>query len=608
MNQKEELRGNILIVDDTLANLDVLAGILRDEGYKVRPAPSGKLALRAIKAEKPDLVLLDIRMPEMDGYEVCRQVKADDEYKDIPIIFISALTDTADKIEAFKVGGVDYVTKPFHAEEVLARVSAHLKLQRTLEALEAARVAAESANVAKSTFLRNMSHELRSPLNIILGYTSLMQQFSRSLPNEQRENLNVILRSGEHLHTMIDNILDLSKIEAGVLDLEMASFDLHHFLDDLEDMFALWASEKNLAFNIQPEENCPKFIRTDAVKLRQILINLLGNAITFTEEGGIILRVGPVGDVDPDIQQTNLVFEIEDSGPGILDDEFDRIFEPFFQGEAGKKAQTGTGLGLAISQEFVQLFGSELIVETTLSQGTQVKFELPVELTTSIAEHQEEDGPQVVALAPDQANYKILIADDKWANRQILFKLLQPMGFDLREARHGAEAVEIWETWQPDLVWIHLRMPVMDGFEATRRIKSAESGQNTVIIAVTASAFDEERATIEAIGSDDFLRRPYRLAQVYEMLEKHLEVKFLYDDDQKTTTSEETVRLDPEALAALPEETLTELSAAVRRLDVDIIEKLITQIKEQDEALGIALDVLTGDFKYDQILEAIQKI
>ncbi len=600
--------GNILIVDDTRANLDVLAGMLREHGYKVRPAPNGRLALRAVNAELPDLILLDIRMPEMDGYEVCRRLKADERFKDIPIIFISALTETADKLEAFRIGGVDYITKPFHAEEVLARVSVHLKLQQTLAELETARSAAEAANVAKSTFLRNMSHELRSPLNIILGYARLMQRFSRSLPNEQRDNLNVILRSGEHLNTLIANVLDLSRIEAGKIELEPHSFDLHHFLVDIEDMFALRASDKSLEFHVEPAENCPQFIKTDPVKLRQILINLLSNALTFTQDGGVVVRTGLAAGKTEIDERVDLFVEVEDSGPGIPPHELDQIFTPFFQGEAGKLAQTGTGLGLAISRDFSKLLGSDLEIETEFGRGTKFHFQIPVEIVADIEDPTDAENQQVVTLAPDQANHKILIADDKWANRQILFKLLQPLGFDLREARNGKEAVEIWQDWEPDLVWLHLRMPVMDGFEATRQIKTVENGPETIVIAVTASAFDEERAIIETIGSDDFLRRPYRLTDVYAMLEKHLQVRFLYDGVEDKPRDEDIAKIPTDSLKKITPEILAELESAIQRLDIEVVEKIIAQIRTQDETLADVLDILSKDFNYDPILAEIRKI
>jgi len=607
MNDRAGHLGDILIVDDTRGNLEVLAEILREQGYRVRPAPSGHLAIRAVRAQRPDLILLDIRMPEMDGYEVCRRIKADDETNDIPIIFISALAETADKLEAFRVGGVDYVTKPFRSEEVLARVDVHLKLQRTLEELQAARVAAEAANSAKSIFLQNMSHELRSPLNIILGYASLMHRYSRSLPTEQRDYLNVIIRSGEHLHALIGNILDLSKIEAGTLELELSSFNLDKMLDDLEDMFALRANEKDVELHIEQADDCPGFIRTDPVKLKQVLINLMSNAVTFTQEGGVVLRVSRSDGSAPQAKKVNLTFEVEDSGSGIPEEELDHIFDSFFQGEGGKKAQSGTGLGLAISQDYVNLLGSELQIETEYGRGTKIHFVLPVEISNAEEEASGEDGLQVVALVSGQRTYKILIADDKWANRQILYKLLQPLGFDLREARHGGEAIEIWEKWKPDLIWMHLRMPVMNGFEATQRIKATERGQETVIITVTASAFDEERAIAESIGSDDFLRRPYRLAQVYAMLKKHLGVRFLYDNTVEVVPSVDRVKIQLDALAALPTELLTELESAVHRLDVYTIEGLITQIKSEDESLAFSLETLTQSFEYDQILDAIQR-
>src|SRR6476661_6378592 len=356
-NQIEENKGNILIVDDTPENLQVLSATLCELGYKVRGVISGKMAIRAARSGAPDLILLDIKMPEMDGYEVCRQLKADPKTSEIPVVFISALDEVLDKLTAFQVGGVDYVTKPFHVAEVLARIEHQLTIQRLKKQLIArnkelqeeiierkkAEEAAAAASLAKSQFVANMSHELRTPLNAILGFTQVMSRDSL-LSHENLENLRIINRSGQHLLELINDVLDLSKIEAGIISLDERSFDLYQLLDTLEEMFQIKADEK---------------------KLRVCLINLLGNAMKFTHDGGRIwLRVS-VESKQPQpaesesypnstsVEPLLILFEVEDTGIGIATAEIDTLFDAFVQTQAGKKTADGTGLGLTITKKYV---------------------------------------------------------------------------------------------------------------------------------------------------------------------------------------------------------------------------------------------------------------
>ncbi|HBY76712.1 MAG TPA: hybrid sensor histidine kinase/response regulator, partial [Cyanobacteria bacterium UBA11148] len=311
-NQDEVIKANILIVDDTPQNLQVLSATLSEQGYKIRGVVKGQMAIRAARSSPPDLILLDIRMPEMDGYQVCEHLKADPQTRDIPVIFISALDDVFDKVKAFTVGGVDYITKPFQVEEVLARVENQLtiqrlskqlqqqnqKLQQEIEERMKAEKAAEAASKAKTEFLANMSHELRTPLNAILGFSQVMSRDS-ALSTEQREYLGIINRSGEHLLELINDVLDLSKIEAGMISLYESNFDLYHLLDNLEEMFEIKAEQKNLQLIFIVPSNVPQYIKSDAKKLRVCLINLLGNAIKFTEYGTVTLRV--TADVATDV-------------------------------------------------------------------------------------------------------------------------------------------------------------------------------------------------------------------------------------------------------------------------------------------------------------------
>src|ERR671933_631213 len=438
-------------------------------------------------------------------------------------------------------------------------------VERTAELAEA-KEKAEVANDAKTTFLANMSHELRSPLNAILGFAQVMTR-SKTLTPEQLENVSIISRSGEHLLTLINQVLDLSKIEAGRITLNENNFDLYRLLDDLEDMFQLKADDKHLELLIDRTPDVPRYVRTDEVKLRQVLINLLNNALKFTTEGGVSVRVdrtlnverllaqGDVANVEgsedssnlqlanlqpstqTNLQSSTLTFEVEDTGPGIAPDELDSLFEAFVQTTTGTEAQEGTGLGLPISRKFVQLMGGEIMVSSEVAHGTLFKFDITVSVVDATDLESKQPTRRVIALEPNQPRYRILIVDDKPLNRQLLVKLLNPFGFELREASNGKQAVEIWDEWEPHLIWMDMRMPVMDGYEATKQIKSTTKGQATAVIALTASTLEEERGVVTSAGCDDFLRKPFREADIFEMMNKHIGVCYVYDEPTDSTQS-----------------------------------------------------------------------
>jgi len=389
--------------------------------------------------------------------------------------------------------------------------------------LKRSKEAADAANQAKSAFIANMSHELRSPLNAILGFTQIMTR-SQTLPKEHQESVSIINRSGEHLLTLINNVLDLSKIEAGRVTLNPKNFDLHRLLDDIHDMFQLKAADKGLHLSLEPAPNLPRYIRTDEVKLRQILINLINNALKFTQQGGICVR-------SQSMNNSKIAFEVEDTGPGIAPEDLKTLFEAFSQTESGKQSQEGTGLGLSISRQFVQVMGGEMHVSSTLGKGTIFTFEIAYEeVEVTEIENQQVNQRRIIGLEPDQPRYRILIVDDKSINRQLLVKLLNPLGFELNEASNGKEAVEMCEQWQPHLIWMDMRMPVMNGFEATQKIKATTAGQATAIIALTASVLEEERAVVVSAGCDDFLRKPFREDDIFKMMEQHLGVRYVYED------------------------------------------------------------------------------
>jgi len=402
--------------------------------------------------------------------------------------------------------------------------------------LAIAKEKAEVANFAKSTFIANMSHELRSPLNAILGFSQVMTR-SQTLPPEHQDNVSIITRSGEHLLTLINQVLDLSKIEAGRTILIEKNFDLYRLLDDLEDIFHLKAEDKRLQLLFERTPDLPRYICTDEVKLRQVLINLLNNAIKFTQEGGVSVRVRSVmgnGSLVIENGEENshyqLHFEVEDTGLGIALEELDSLFEAFVQTQTGKDAQEGTGLGLPISRKFVQLMGGEMSVSSEVGRGTLIKFAIQVSVVDAADIETKQPTRRVIALEPNQPRYRILIVDDKPINRQLLIKLLNPLGFELREASNGKETIEVWNSWEPHLIWMDMRMPVMDGYEATKQIKATTKGQATAIIALTASALEEERAVVLSAGCDDFLRKPFREADIFAIMNKHIGVRYIYED------------------------------------------------------------------------------
>jgi predicted ATPase/signal transduction histidine kinase/CheY-like chemotaxis protein len=489
--------------------------------------------------------------------------------------------------------------------------------ERTAE-LAKAKEAAEVANQAKSTFLANMSHELRSPLNAILGFSQLMIR-SQTLPSEHVENAGIITRSGEHLLTLINQVLDLSKIEAGRTTLNEKNFDLYRLLDDLEDMFQLKADDKGLQLICDRPWRCasrnrapdvPQYVRTDEVKLRQVLINLLNNAIKFTSEGGVSVKVNnQKSKVKSEAEkQTTISFEVEDTGAGIAPEELDSLFEAFVQTKTGKESQEGTGLGLPISRSFVQLMGGEMTVSSEVGRGTTFKFDITVGIVDATDIETKQPPRRVIALEPNQPRYRILIVDDKPTNRQLLIKLLNPLGFELQEASNGTEAVEIWETFEPHLIWMDMRMPVMDGYEATKRIKGTTKGQATAIIAITASVLEEERAVVLSAGCDDFVRKPFREDDILTTMNKHIGVRYVYQDTTPSAahSSDDSSILKPESFQTLPQEWVNNLQQALFQGDLDLLAAIIQQIRAENAQLAGAIARCVDNFEFDKILKLIQ--
>ena len=385
---------------------------------------------------------------------------------------------------------------------------------------------AEEANRAKSVFLANMSHELRTPLNAILGFSGILKK-TRDVTEEQKKSLNIISDSGEHLLNLINNVLDFSKIEAGHMIKEDAELNLYNLMYELESLMSVRIKEKGLSFFLKISDDLPRCVIVDAGKLRQVLINLIANAIKYTNSGGVSVRAGIAKQESQDIML--LRFEVEDTGIGIRDEDKEIIFSSFEQVDDQPLAEAGTGLGLAISKQFVELMGGQIGVTSEPGEGAVFYFNVPIKTAQlSDMSPDEQQFERVSGLVEGQQQYRLLLAEDKLENRLLLHKLLEPLGFELRDAINGKEAVTIVKEWRPHLVWMDIRMPVMDGKEATRQIRNTIPGHNTKIIAITSHALEEERIEILESGCDDCIRKPYHDTEIFDSLSKHLGIRFQY--------------------------------------------------------------------------------
>jgi len=835
-------QAEILIVDDDPINLQVLDNYLSLSDYRVTQATSGSSAL-ALLAEgyQPDLVVLDVMMPRMTGYEVTKTIRSDKTRDRLPIILLTAKSLIKDEVVGLNAGANDYLTKPVVKETLLARIDTQLMLrqeslerqqaqaerlqfateleaknrellvaqaslanynrtleeqveertavlaesQRTLatlmsnlpgmayrclnnrdwstvfvsegcqdllgylpeelskveddgkirfgdlihsedeernwqeiqdaiaqkrsfqvvyrlrlprldstkwvweqgeavfdasgkvqfvegfiidmsdriltqQALEAsneelqgliaqleiaqtdlrvARDKSEAANSAKSSFLANMSHELRTPLNSIIGFTQLLER-DRSLQPQQQERIRIINRSGEHLLALINNILDISKIEAGKITLNEKDFNLHALLDDVMSLFDLKTHRKGIQLLLEKEASVPQFIHADDGKIRQVLTNLIANGVKFTQQGQVKLSVR--AGFDPDDEQNSekkdeapieqnsenrfdqdalwLEFAVEDTGVGIADADQNQLFVPFEQADAGRSQRQGTGLGLSISQQFVALMGGEITVESTPGEGSCFRFQSRVGAATA-PETLLNRQLKVVGIAPAQPEYRLLAVDDLPDNLQLLSELLTSVGFSVRQAKNGAEAVDIYRTWQPHLIWMDLLMPVMDGYEATKRIRelqklrmhdatlAADSRQYPVIVALTASVLKEKKAEILNSGFDAYMVKPYQVVDIWAQLRQRLGVEFLYED-MPIATAESDVAGGLMSMQAneLSEAWLRSLRQAASELKGKQVQQLIESLPSEHAEIARQLSRFAEAYQFNKICEWINSL
>lgn len=508
----------ILIVDDVQLNLDLMKDILSDQEYQIATAINGKSALAKARAHKFDLILLDVVLPDIDGFEVCSILKSNPQTQDTPIIFLTAKREKDNIVRGFQLGAVDYIPKPFSKEELLARVNLHLSLRKAQFELIQSKENAEASAKAKGIFLANISHEIRTPMNGIVGMIDILKR--TKLTVEQLEYIDIIGISGENLLMIINDVLDFSKIEAGQVTFEKIIFKLTDEINEVTKILRFKAMQKGLSLSFQVEPEVPEFLIGDPLRLKQVLINLCNNSIKFTAEGFVRIKVSLVNKNDEFVR---LNFEVQDSGIGISPENQSKLFKSFSQAETSTtRKYGGTGLGLAISKNLVQLMNGEIGIISEEGHGAIFHFDAEYGInheTLSIAESKELDS----TLSLDK-KFKILLAEDNVINQKIAILNLEKLGHSVIVVSDGIQAVESFIRESPKVILMDIQMPGMDGIEATVKIREWELQHKVVnrvsIVAMTGNIMESDKMLFAKAGMDDFLGKPFNLHDLIHLLHR----------------------------------------------------------------------------------------
>lgn len=562
-------------------------------------------AMQKIGSVSYDIVLLDLTLPDSTGIATVERVRTVAGIT--PIIVLTGQSDTEFGLSTLKAGAADYLVKGDFGYDGLARTIFYTLHRATLERelaehrfhleelveqrtaeLALAKEAAEAANRSKTAFLANMSHELRTPLNAILGFAQLMER-DPVLDARHHQELQTINRSGRHLLALINDVLEIARIEAGRTTVQNKAFDLSDMLRVVEDMMRLRAKAKGLAFVVEQHGELPFSVVGDAQHLRQVLINLLGNAVKFTGQGSVTLRLTALDD--------RVRFEVADTGLGIAPDEQQCIFQAFYQTDIGAALGEGAGLGLTISREFVRLMGGEISLESHLGQGSVFSFSLPLPATELV----EAGMPhaRVLGLQAGQTPVRILVAEDAADSRDLIVRLLESVGFEVRAVENGERAVDSFKTWHPHFIWMDIRMPVMDGYEATRQIRALPGGDGVKIVALTASVFQERLGDILEAGCDDILSKPFEEEHLFRVMAQLLNLQYRYAETEPIIS----LNTDLDLTAVTPELRLA-IKRAAEELDPGAFASIVEQLQRHHPKLAAELELQVREFRFEQIQRA----
>ncbi len=718
MNFKKKIKGKILIIDHYLENLDFLDRILTEKGYEVNKVTNSKIALMIIKTEAPELILLNIVMPEIDAYQLCKQLKNNPKTASIPIIFMNSIDETIDKIKVFEVGGADYITKPFQVEEILVKIHHHLtllQLQRQLEkqnqklqqsqndllaitnnmsngiiiadgrkkiiflnaatekllgtseedlrgkqiklnlqlkqqeikikhysgkklilkvkkqeiiwhnnlayliiliniskykqnemALFQAKKAAEAANFTKSSFLASMNHELRTPLNAILGFTQLIYN-DPTLDIKKQEYIKIIHDSGKYLLSLINKILEMSKIEVGKLKVIEKNFDFYSLLSQLEEMFQEEAKSKGIELSFSGYTQALRYLKTDEEKLGQILVNLLNNAIKFTSEGKVSLTIKSKPNQEDNLstkQKIIISFEIEDTGLGIEATEIDKIFKVFEKTIVAQNSQKGTGLGLAISKKYAEALGGDLTLTSTVGKGTIANLYLPVEIPFLKEISFCNNCSFTLKLPFNEKKNRILVIDHNKENSDLLLDSLTKVGFQVKVANNEIDGITLWESFMPNLVLIDILIPKMEVSKMIKRIRAKEKTSCTKIIAITVNGIEDDLTKNIKTEYDDLISKPWREEILLQKIAQHLQIEYIKVEkgvSDLSSSNTPLIELKPSDLEVMPTQWRMNLNHFAAAADCEEIAILLDKIPEKHEKLKEKLNFLLNNFLFETI-------
>ncbi|RWX43449.1 Response regulator receiver domain-containing protein [Candidatus Electrothrix aarhusensis] len=533
----------LLIIDDIVDNLMLLGEAMSSE-YKIKVATSGVQGLElAVQNPKPDLILLDIMMPGIDGYEVCRRLKADSRTRHIPVIFLSALDKESDELQGLDAGAVDFITKPFKLEVVRARINTQLELLRMRQQLQTARLKAEAASQSKSVFLANMSHEIRTPMSAIMGMTDLALE--KSFDPQQQSYLETVKLSADSLLALINDILDFSKIEAGQMELDEHPFLLAEAIEAAMRTVSILSKEKGLEITLEIAPDVPVAVAGDSLRFRQIILNLLSNAIKFSVKG--VIRINVTVE-HSELATTTLRVSVIDQGIGIKEDKISSVFSAFSQADSSVSRKFGgTGLGLAICRQLCELMGGTIRVESEYDKGSTFSFAVMFGVTSQEKIlRKKSTNSEIMKICP----IRVLLVEDNAANRFLIRVVLEKFKHEVIEAVDGIEALHIMLEDHFDLILSDVQMPKLDGYRLTKIIRACEEGKeldpdlsdkldsdlisklrqklhgkHRLVISMTANAMSGDKEKCFTAGMDDYLTKPLNQEELAVTLTRWLPTK-----------------------------------------------------------------------------------